>query len=163
MTTAGQDVIAFTSPMECLPVSSLPEGLGWVYELKLDGYRGQAIRDTRGVHLLSRRGKDFSRKYPGVFAALKDALPIGTAVDGELVAFDQTGQLSFNAMPRIRRCASGAPKLEGTQTGCRMRIFGVLPGHCPENVLEKPPDSGTHPAHETLTEDEFLRFLTTCH
>jgi ATP-dependent DNA ligase len=111
MTAAGHDEIAFTLPMECLPVSNLLEGPGWVYELKLDGYRGQAIRDTRGVHILSRRGKDFSRKYPAVFAAHKDALPIGTAVDGELVAFDQTGQLSFNAMPRIRRCASGAPKL----------------------------------------------------
>ena len=75
MTTADHDEIAFTPPMECLPVASLPEGAGWIYELKLDGYRGQAIRDSRGVHLFSRRGNDFSRKYPGVFAALKDALP----------------------------------------------------------------------------------------
>lgn len=98
MRAAGHDEIAFTLPMECLPVSNLPEGPDWVYELKLDGFRGQAIRDKSGVHLLSRRGKDFSRKYPGVFAALKDALPLGTAVDGELVAFDETGQLSFNAL-----------------------------------------------------------------
>ena len=84
--------------MECLPVNDLPDGPGWVYELKLDGYRGQAIRDNRGVHLRSRNGKDFSRKYPGVFAALKEALPLGTAVDGELVAFDETGHLSFNSL-----------------------------------------------------------------
>jgi DNA ligase D-like protein (predicted ligase) len=99
MKSAGHhDDILFTPPMECLPVSDLPDGPGWVYELKLDGYRAQATRDERGVHLWSRNGKDFSRKFPRVFAALKAALPLGTAVDGELVAFDETGHLSFNAL-----------------------------------------------------------------
>jgi DNA ligase D-like protein (predicted ligase) len=90
--------IPFTRPMECLPVNRLPEGSEWVYELKLDGYRAQAIRDKNGVHLLSRNGKSFSRKFPLVFAALEDALPIGTALDGELVGFDEMGQPSFNAL-----------------------------------------------------------------
>ena len=35
--------ILFTPPMECLLVKTLPEGPEWVYELKLDGYRAQAI------------------------------------------------------------------------------------------------------------------------
>ena len=90
--------IPFTLPMECVPVDRLPEGEEWVYELKLDGYRAQAIRGKNGVHLYSKNGKDFSRKFPLVFAALKEALPIGTALDGELVAFDETGALSFNAL-----------------------------------------------------------------
>lgn len=55
--------IPFTPPMECLPVGKLPEGDVWVYQLKLDGYRPQAIRDQSGVRLLSRNGKDFYRKY----------------------------------------------------------------------------------------------------
>jgi ATP-dependent DNA ligase len=93
-----QDSISFTLPMECLPVSRLPDGPGWEYELKLDGYRAQAIRDRAGVRLLSRNGKDFARKFPGVLAALEEALPLGTALDGELVAFDETGQPSFNAI-----------------------------------------------------------------
>ncbi|UWZ85163.1 non-homologous end-joining DNA ligase [Occallatibacter riparius] len=90
--------IPFTSPMECRQVNRLPDGPDWVYELKLDGYRAQAIRDDARVRLLSRNGNDFSRKFPQVFAALKEALPRRTAVDGELVAFDDTGRLSFNAM-----------------------------------------------------------------
>jgi bifunctional non-homologous end joining protein LigD len=98
MTSPDHHDIPFIPPMECLQVNDLPDGPGWVYELKLDGYRGQAIRDKRGVHLLSRNGKDFSRKFPQVFAALEDALPPGTAVDGELVAFDEAGQPSFNAL-----------------------------------------------------------------
>lgn len=96
--TEHHDAISFAPPMDCLLVGNLPDGPDWVYELKLDGYRGQAIRDNRGVHLRSRNGKDFSRKFPGVFAALKDAISLGTAVDGELVAFDETGHLSFSAL-----------------------------------------------------------------
>lgn len=84
--------------MECLPVANLPESPDWVHELKLDGFRAQAIRDSRGVHLLSRNGKDFSKKFPQVFAALTEALPIGTAVDGELIASDEAGHPSFNAI-----------------------------------------------------------------
>lgn len=84
--------------MECLPVTSLPDASGWVYELKLDGFRAQGSRDKRGVHLFSKNGKDFSEKFPKVFAALADALPMGTSVDGELVAFDESGHPSFNAI-----------------------------------------------------------------
>ena len=92
MTRTTDSHIPFTPPMECLPVASLPESPDWVYELKLDGFRGQAIRDNRGIHLLSKNGKDFSNKFPQVYAALKEALPLGTAVDGELVAFDESGR-----------------------------------------------------------------------
>ena len=67
-------------------------------ELKLDGFRGQAIHDRSGVHLYSKNGKDFDRKFPLVATALGEALPLGTALDGELVAFDGTGQPSFAAM-----------------------------------------------------------------
>jgi DNA ligase D-like protein (predicted ligase) len=98
MTRATDKEIPFITPMECLPVASLPDGPGWVYELKLDGFRAQGIRDKRNVHLLSRNGKDFSKKFPLVCAALKEALPLGTAVDGELVAFDESGLPSFNAI-----------------------------------------------------------------
>lgn len=40
--TGSRDEIPST-PMEFLPVSSLPDSPAWTYELKLDGYRGQAI------------------------------------------------------------------------------------------------------------------------
>jgi bifunctional non-homologous end joining protein LigD len=98
MIGTSNNEIAFTRPMECLPVANLPDGHGWVYELKLDGYQSQASRDKNGVHLLSRNGKDFSKKFPQLFSALAKALPMGTAVDGELVAFDERSQPSFNAL-----------------------------------------------------------------
>ena len=92
--------IPFTPPMECLPVASLPDGHGWAYELKLDGYRAQATRTNSGLRLQSRNEKDFSRKFPQVFASLAEALPMGTAVDGELVAFDESGHLNFTTIQR---------------------------------------------------------------
>jgi DNA ligase D-like protein (predicted ligase) len=98
MTRKTHTDILFTPPMECLPVADLPDHPDWIYELKLDGFRGQAIRDNRGVHLFSKNGKDFSKKFPQVCAALREALPLGTAVDGELVAFDEAGHPSFNAI-----------------------------------------------------------------
>src|SRR5579872_7007175 len=104
MSHACKTTIPFTPPMECLPVERIPEGDVWVYELKLDGYRAQAIRDRAGVRLLSRRGKDLTRKYPLVSRELQDAITVGTALDGELVAFDDEGQLSFNA---LQNAASG--------------------------------------------------------
>lgn len=83
--------------MLLLPASSLPEGSGWSYELKLDGYRAIAFKTSGHVKLRSRNNKDFIRKYPGVAQALT-ALPDETIVDGEIVALDESGQPSFNAL-----------------------------------------------------------------
>ena len=70
--------ISFTPPMDCLRVESLPEGDLWTYEVKLDGYRAQAIRDIRGVRLLPRSGRTSRRNFPlsrTRFPALLKAIP----------------------------------------------------------------------------------------
>lgn len=90
--------IPFTPPMECLTVKKLPDGPEWVYELKLDGYRAQAIREADGVRLLSRNGKDLGNRFARVVVALGDALMPNTVVDGELVAVDAHGRPSFQAL-----------------------------------------------------------------
>jgi ATP-dependent DNA ligase len=41
--------------MDCLPVSELPEGRDWTYELKLDGYRLEVVRRAGETTLYSRR------------------------------------------------------------------------------------------------------------
>lgn len=89
--------------MECLPVARLPEGAEWIYELKLDGYRAQAIQDSKGVRVLSRNGKDLTKKYPLLVRGLSDAIAADTALDGELVAFDDSGLPSFNALQNATR------------------------------------------------------------
>jgi ATP-dependent DNA ligase len=86
---------SFIEPMLLQAESSLPEG--WLYELKLDGYRALAGKVGGTVHVRSRNDNDFSMTYPTISTALK-ALPDDTVVDGEVVALDESGKPSFNLL-----------------------------------------------------------------
>ena len=83
--------------MLLLRTDSLPSGEQWLYELKLDGYRAIAFKRNGTVHLRSRNDNDFNVRYPAVVKALAK-LPDNTVIDGEIVAFDQEGRPSFNAL-----------------------------------------------------------------
>ncbi len=76
---------------------SLPSGEGWLYELKLDGYRAIGFKRDGTAHLRSRNDNDFSMRYPAVVKALAK-LPNHTVIDGEILAFDDNGRPSFNAL-----------------------------------------------------------------
>jgi ATP-dependent DNA ligase len=95
----------FIEPMDCAPVPKLIDGPGWVYEIKLDGYRAVAVKSDRGVNLFSRRNKPFDHQYPYLVEALSD-LPGGTVVDGEIVALDESGRPNFNLLQSFRSEAS---------------------------------------------------------
>lgn len=90
-------VARFIEPMLLLRTDSLPSGEQWLYELKLDGYRAIAFRRNGDVRLRSRNDHDFNNRYPAVVKALEQ-LPDNTVIDGEIVAFDQEGRPSFNAL-----------------------------------------------------------------
>ena len=84
--------------MLLLRTDSLPDDpVGWAYELKLDGYRAVAFKTDGHVRLRSRNDNDFSTRYPSVARGLAK-LPNETVIDGELVAFDDQGRPSFNAL-----------------------------------------------------------------
>jgi DNA ligase D-like protein (predicted ligase) len=87
----------FIEPMLLLKTDSLPDDSRWLYELKLDGYRAVAFKRNGTVHLRSRNDNDFNVRYPGVVKALAN-MPNDTVIDGEVVAFDQQGRPSFNAL-----------------------------------------------------------------
>ena len=83
--------------MLLLRTDRLPDGEQWLYELKLDGYRAIAFKAGGKIHLRSRNDNDFSLRYPVVAKALTK-LPDNTVIDGEVVAFDDEGRPSFNAL-----------------------------------------------------------------
>jgi len=58
----GGRVAHFIDPMLLLRTDRLPEGTGWQYEVKLDGYRAQAIKTGGRVQLRSRNAKDFTTR-----------------------------------------------------------------------------------------------------
>lgn len=83
--------------MLLLRAERLPEGPDWLYELKLDGYRALAIKSYGVAHLRSRNDKSFDGEYPAIVQALAQ-LPDETVIDGEVVALDESGRPSFNAL-----------------------------------------------------------------
>ncbi len=102
-------------PQLARPRAALPEGDGWAYEPKWDGFRTIAFVDGDEAYLQSRNGKPMSRYFPEV------AFPFGRyVVDGELVAatFGTLGQRIHPAASRIARLA--------IQTPARFVAFDVL-------------------------------------
>jgi DNA ligase D-like protein (predicted ligase) len=82
-------------------VNELPKGNEWLYEVKLDGYRCLAGRDGKGVTLWSRRENLFTKQFPRIAQAC-ERLPPNTLVDGEIVALDESGRVSFNLLQHHR-------------------------------------------------------------
>ena len=87
--------------MEVLPVRELPADGLWLYEAKFDGYRCLAAKRKGGVVLWSRRGNVFTSRYHEIARAC-EKLPADTLIDGEVIAVDDAGRLSFNALQNNR-------------------------------------------------------------
>ncbi len=94
----------------------LPDGEGWRYEPKWDGFRTIAFRDGDAVYLQSRGGKQMNRYFPDVEAQLL-AMPVERAViDGEMIVvvdgvqeFDLLSQRIHPAASRVEKLASETP------------------------------------------------------
>ena len=108
--------LAFVPPMEAKLVSDLPEGDGWQFEPKWDGFRCIAIKDGDAVALWAKSGKSLGRYFPEVLDFL-GALPVARIVlDGELMisldgvpSFDALQQRLHPAESRVRKLAAETP------------------------------------------------------
>ena len=84
----------------------LPEGDGWIYEPKWDGFRALVFKDGDDVYIQSRDLKPLGRYFPELEVSLRERLPARCVLDGEVV-IAHDGRLDFEAMlGRIHPAAS---------------------------------------------------------
>src|SRR6516165_493464 len=88
----------------CLPSSAErpPSGPDWIHEIKHDGYRLMARRDSVGIRLLTRNGHDWSPRYPLIREAVNRLKVRSCLIDGEAVACDENGLAVFERLRRKR-------------------------------------------------------------
>src|SRR3954452_9479001 len=84
-------------PMLAKASDGLPDGDGWLYEPKWDGFRTLVFRDGDDVYLQSRDLKPLDRYFPELAEPARRALPDRCVVDGEIVIAG-AGGLDFEAL-----------------------------------------------------------------
>jgi ATP-dependent DNA ligase len=139
-----------TEPMEAKLAETLPEGDGWSYEPKWDGFRCLAFKNGREVDIRAKSGKPLGRYFPEVIAFLASIDIQRFVIDGELV-IDLDGKLSFDALQMRLHPAESRIKKLSVETPARLVAFDMLmdpAGH----ILLGQPLSERRAALETFTE-----------
>ena len=113
------------APMLAQLQPDIPEGAGWLYEPKWDGFRAVVFRDGDTVQLVSRNGQPLERYFPELVGWLHDALPRACVVDGEIVIAGRES-LDFDALlQRIHPAPSRIAKLS-RETPATFVAFDIL-------------------------------------
>ena len=113
------------APMEALLATELPQGEGWQYEPKWDGFRCLARRDGEEVTLTSKSGKPLARYFPDVIEILKGTRSKYFLLDGELI-IPVGDALSFEALQlRLHPAESRVRKL-AAQSPAELMLFDLL-------------------------------------
>jgi bifunctional non-homologous end joining protein LigD len=101
----------------CIPTRAPkpPTGTDWVPEIKHDGYRLQVRREGGAVRLFTRRGYDWSARYPAISVTATLLRAKSFTVDGEAVVCGPDGVAIFDALHR-----------RGTVTEAMLYAFDLL-------------------------------------
>jgi hypothetical protein len=105
----------------CIPTLAAkpPSGPGWVHEIKHDGYRLIVRRDGTAVRLFTRRGYDWTDRYPAIAAAAAKLRAKSFTLDGEAVVCGADGVAIFDALHRRHKTAASRPDIRnGPITPC---------------------------------------------
>ena len=109
-------------PMLAKAASTLPEGDGWLFEPKWDGFRALVFRDGDEVYTQSRDLKPLDRYFPELEAPFLAQLPERCVLDGEVV-IARGGTLDFDALLlRIHPAASRVRMLAAEIAGLVRRV-----------------------------------------
>jgi ATP-dependent DNA ligase len=112
-------------PMEAKLVDALPEGAGWQYEPKWDGFRCLVFRDGPEVALMSKSGKPLGRYFPEMVESVLAMEADRFVLDGELV-IPVGAELSFDALQlRLHPAESRVSRL-ARETPAQLMLFDLL-------------------------------------
>jgi len=106
-------------------VPEVPDGPGYLYEPKWDGFRCIVFRDGDEVELGSRKEKPLTRYFPDVVDAVKAHLPERCVVDGEIVIAGERG-LDFEALLQRIHPAASRVRMLAEATPASFVAFDVL-------------------------------------
>jgi ATP-dependent DNA ligase len=103
-------------PQLAKSAKELPDGDGWVYEPKWDGFRTIVFRDGDEIYLQSRNGKPMNRYFPEVIESIRRMKNDRLVMDGEIIVvvdgvqeFDLLGQRIHPAESRVKMLAEQWP------------------------------------------------------
>ena len=111
--------------MEALLAAELPDGEGWQYEPKWDGFRCLAERDGETVTLTSKSGKPLARYFPEVAERLLTLSEQRFRLDGELI-IDLHDVLSFDALQLRLHPAESRIRRLARETPAQLMLFDLL-------------------------------------
>jgi bifunctional non-homologous end joining protein LigD len=97
--------IGFIRPCELVLVDRPPAGPGWLHEIKHDGFRILALKQGERVQVWSRRGADFTYRFPTIAKAVGSLNVDRALIDGEAVVLKANGRSDFGALMTKRGSA----------------------------------------------------------
>jgi ATP-dependent DNA ligase len=124
-------------PMDALPVEKIPEGQGWLYEPKWDGFRCLVFRDGAKVFLQSKSGQPLARYFPELADAFRKLKARRFVLDGE-IAIPIGKKFSFDdLLERIHPAESRVQKLSRDHPATFI-AFDLLAGEDGKSLLKLP-------------------------
>jgi bifunctional non-homologous end joining protein LigD len=90
----------FIRPLVPADCARPPQGDGWLFEPKFDGYRFQVVKDGQRVRLFSKSGAEYTDRLPGMVDAFIDISVNSAIIDGELCFIGGDGQADFYRLHR---------------------------------------------------------------
>jgi bifunctional non-homologous end joining protein LigD len=102
MLRVSRPELRFIEPCLPSPAKVPPSGPDWLHEIKHDGYRVMARRDSAGVRLITRHGNDFTARFPLAVDAVTRLPAHSFLLDGEAIVTNDRGLAVFDLIRHKR-------------------------------------------------------------
>ncbi|MBR0755649.1 non-homologous end-joining DNA ligase [Bradyrhizobium jicamae] len=88
----------FIAPALASPIDKVPSGTRWIHEIKFDGYRVQVHLANEAVHIFTRRGNDWTKRFKKIADDAWHIKAASAIVDGEVVLPAPDGTTDFSVL-----------------------------------------------------------------